>query len=128
MAKRNPTLDLHWLLYKRDHMGRSRLTGGDYWRLYFVCVQTQAHAVIDVDSTMKNFAKWQHIITDENPYGLYTNLKQHATRVTKHNDHVITADSEPECLGTCDHDPVLDEVEELYKPEPTHAQKLFDFA
>jgi hypothetical protein len=134
MAKRNPDLDLTWLLFKRDYQGTSRITGGDYWRLHWYCMQTGEYRVTDVDSSMKNFTRsgWDIIVNAESPWGMYKNLKKQATRTTRTwDDPVITADSVPDPQEIVSMDDVYNAVkqlEDIYYPRTTVAQRLFDFA
>ena len=133
MAKRNPDLDLVWFLFKRDYQGTSRITGGDYWRLHWYCFHNGEYRVTDVDSTMKNFRNWAHIVTDHEPWGMYRNLKKASiTRSTRTwDDPVITADSQSESEGKLNMEQIYDAVtqlEDIYFPSKTQAQQLFDFA
>jgi hypothetical protein len=133
MAKRNPDLDLIWLLFKRDYQGTSRITGGDYWRLHWYCFQNGEYRVTDVDSTMKNFRNWADIVKSPTPWGGYNNLKKASrTRSTRTwDDAVINADSEPELIEAADEQSILQacaSLEQQLFDNRTQAQQLFDFA
>lgn len=77
---------------------RSKMNGGEYFRLTWVDTETLQMYETDVQDTYRNFIKngWRHIVTTKQ-YGLYTNLLTRSSQ-SKQGMQVITADSYPQLL------------------------------
>ena len=82
------------LLTNRTPETASKVTGGSYWRFTWVDIDTGTVYETTVDSTMKNFQAWQHLVYAPNPYGVYTGLNI-VQRNTRHDRAVATADAVP---------------------------------
>jgi len=75
----------------------SRLNGNVYWRLTFLNVIDNTIWETTVDGSYRNFSRsgWDRIVSDPNPWGIYSGLKR-SKRTARSGNGVITADSRPE--------------------------------
>ena len=92
LLKKAPMKQL--LLTNRTPETTSKVTGGSYWRFTWVDLDTGETYDTTVDTTMRNFPAWQHLVSMPNPYGVYTGLHI-VQRNTSHDRAVATADAVP---------------------------------
>ena len=92
--------------------GPSHKTGGTYWRFRWFNTETCEEFDTTVDSTMRNFRLWQHLIQDPNPWGVYVGLQSTSRSTTQHRA-VITADHVPECLDKADDQSQMQQIKNI---------------
>jgi hypothetical protein len=76
----------------------SRLNGGEFYRLTWVCMDDMTRWETDVQDNYRNYLKngWRSIVHQQ-LWGVYEGLTR-STRSTNRNVGVITADSRPVCV------------------------------
>lgn len=84
-----------FILKHRTEATASKVSGGQYWRFTWYRVSDGTLWETTVDSTMKNFNQWQHLVNGPVPYGVYCNIRI-SSRSTNRNTGIATADSIPE--------------------------------
>jgi hypothetical protein len=76
----------------------SRLNGGEFYRLTWVCMDDMTRWETDVQANYRNYLKngWRSIV-HQKLWGVYEGLTR-SSRNTTRNIGVITADSKPVCV------------------------------
>jgi len=95
-----------YILADREYKGTSRISGGDYWELTWFNERTLEMFKTHVDSSMTNFDRWQPVIRNPEPWGIYTGLRI-TPKTTRDGSPVITADAQPECVNSMTHEEML---------------------
>lgn len=85
-----------WLLVLVEE-GLSRLNGNVFWRLTYMNIADKSIWEMTVDGSYRNFSRngWDRVVSDPNPWGIYTGLKR-TSRVARSGNGVLTADGHPE--------------------------------
>jgi hypothetical protein len=115
---------MDYVLVDQDQRpGRNAVT---MWRLTFYCVDDATLWEMTVDPTYDNFKRsgWDHVVRDENSYGVYADLKR-TGRHTREGTPIVSADSPARITYRCqDRQEALRLVEANEHP-PSTWQELF---
>jgi hypothetical protein len=84
---------------------RSRLNGGDFWRLTFQSLDDGLTYEMTVDPAYTNFKRsgWNQVVQDEYPYGVYAGLRRTDKR-TRTGVPVVSADGRAQIIYRCEND------------------------
>lgn len=87
------------LVEKHSRPGKNGVT---MWRFTFYRMDNGLLYETTVDNTYDNFKRngWDHLVVDDNPWGIYTGLKT-TSRTTKDGLPVVSADSYPVIQTRC---------------------------
>ena len=106
----------------------SRLNGGEFYRLTWVCMDDMTRWETDVQDNYRNYLKngWRSIV-HQKLWGVYEGLTR-SSRNTTRNIGVITADSKPVCVIPINRQDTAIEVVLLEQERIAQAQRnqLFD--
>ena len=106
----------------------SRLNGGEFYRITWVCIDDMTRWETDVQANYRNYRKngWRTIV-HQRLWGVYEGLTR-STRSTVRNVGVITADSKPTCVIPINTQETAIEVVLLEQKRIARAQRnsLFD--
>ena len=87
----------------------SQLNGVTMWRLTFQGLMSNRIVEMTVDNSYRNFHRsgWAHVVTAEQPWGVYNTLKL-TKKTTRRGVPVVSADSAAEIIYRCrDHGEAL---------------------
>ena len=106
----------------------SKLNGGTYYRLTWVCIDDMTRWEMDVQDSYRNYLRngWRSII-DNQRWGVYEGMWETA-RNTNRGVNVLSADSRPECIIPIDTQDLAIEVilKEQERLNDLHARNNFD--
>jgi hypothetical protein len=110
--------------------GRSKLNGGNFWRLTFHGLDDGLTYEMTVDPAYNNFKRsgWNHVVSDEYPFGVYAGLKR-TRKKTNRGVPIVSADGRARIIYRCADDRELAElvqanIQSFQKPSTTF-QELF---
>ena len=94
MAKTNPK---RYILVDITEMN-SKLNGGTFYRLTWVCFEDMTRWEMDVQDNYRNYLQngWRTIINEQR-WGVYEGMKE-TSRNTARGVNVLSADSKPDCV------------------------------
>ena len=109
-----------------DQNQRPGRNGVTMWRLTFYCIDDHSLWEMTVDPTYDNFKRsgWDHIVRDENSYGVYSDLKR-TQRKTAEGIPIVSADSAARIVYRCQNQQEALRLVELNEHPPTPFQELF---
>ena len=88
------------LINRTEQPGKN---GVRMWRLTFQRISDNQIVEMTVDPTYNNFRKkgWDHVVEDDNPWGVYQNLRE-TKRFTNQGIPVVNADSPARIIYRCE--------------------------
>ena len=88
------------LINRTEQPGKN---GVRMWRLTFQRISDNQIVEMTVDPTYNNFRKkgWDHVVEDDNPWGVYQNLRD-TKRFTNQGIPVVNADSPARIIYRCE--------------------------
>lgn len=88
----------NYILYSVQYRESSQVSHQPAYKTIWIDPDTLDEYVCWIDTANRNFKHWAAILEQDNPLGIYTGLR---TRCSTHRGQLsITADSQPNLLGT----------------------------
>ena len=111
------------LVEQNSRPGRNAVT---MWRLTFYCVDDGTLWEMTVDPTYDNFKRsgWDHVVRDENSYGVYSDLKR-TRRKTREGTPIVSADSPARLIHRLEDQQQALRLVEANEHPPTRWQEMF---